>query len=216
MTTFTHDFDIDHEKFIAKSRNFPEIKGNEEEVNLAIILRNKTEHTLETNQYKIRLYGEEFGNFYDWLFFNGTQAAQVEFWLKSENTSLEKLYEMYLKKDNKAEEKSKDDLEKFNKILQNLKENKSEMPELINSGRPSSCERAIENRKDAQRLFFESEAKRAYCEGLISLADVTEMYESEFLENNYTRFWESAWNIAAAIGSLRIQQENKRTGKWGK
>lgn len=210
MTHYTAE-ELRKANLVADINNFPELMGDEKAVNCATVIRVRAWKELDKKYHKLGLYGLEYGEFYDWLI-DGDQAKMTQFWMELQDKSIEEMYRRYLIEQHKYDEPSESDLYKFDALMEELKA--KELPMLTNNGRPNSTERAEKIRTDAQKLFFEGAAKEAFCDGLVNLEDLKELYKFEFFEMAYTRNWSGEWCIDAAIESLRRRQENKKNGTW--
>lgn len=200
--------DLDVARYVTKSREWPELIGEAEEIDYATVKRYKVEKDFEWERPLLRLYGDIYNNFKHWLF----KQANTKFWYNL--SSIEDAYKMYMKETKIYDEPSEEDLKKFDDLMDELKV--QELPTLTNNGRRNSMEIAEKIRKDAQRLFFDGEAKEIFCAGLIDLEGLKDLYEFEFMELPYTRNWTSGWCIYAAIVSHRQREEHKKNGTWGK
>lgn len=213
MTRHYTEEELRRAKLVADINNFPELEGNKEDMDLALVIRVRVWRELDKKYQDLSLYGPSYGEFYDWLI-DSAQAKTTKFWIELKEKSIEEIYRRYLTEQQKYDEPSEDDLQKFDVLMEELKTTSCELPVLKNNGRPNSLERAQKRREDAQRLFFEGEAREAFCAGLVNLEDLRELHKFEFFEMSYTRHWDNEWCIDAAIESLRRRQESKKNGTW--
>ena len=202
--------DLELARFISRSRNWPELTGEKQEVDCATVKRYGFEDKLEWERPLLRLYGDIYINFEHWLFFG--EQANTKFWCNLK--SIEDALMAYLKETSVHGNPSEEDIKKFDAVMSELKKN-SDLPEMWVRGPEAWIPQAEKIRKEAQ-IDFEAVAKKAFLDGIITLEEVKEIHHWEFFENTCSDEWFLGWSMAGAIVTLHQIQENKRTGKWEK
>ena len=200
--------DLELARFISRSRKWPELTGEEQKVNYAILKRFGFEDKLEWERPRLRLYGDIYVKFEPWLF----KQANLSFWCELED--LGDALMTYFKETSTNDKPSEEDCKKFDDVMAELKQI-GDLPEMTYCFGHRGLYDGVETiRKDAQTAFFSGVAKKAFLDGIITLEEVKEIYKFEFLERDDAADWVYGWSMAGAIVTLRQIQENKKNGLW--